>query len=37
MAKIFYKRIIDPEDDFTINDVPSLWRSKVEKMLEGET
>lgn len=37
MAKIFYKRIIDPEDDFTLNDVPSRWRAQVARMLEDAT
>lgn len=34
MAKIYYKRI--KADLMKITDVPELWRSQVQKMLDAE-
>ena len=34
MAKIFYKRIVAGE--MTLEEVPALWRTKVEKLINKE-
>lgn len=33
MAKIYVKWILDPEKDFTIDNVPQRWRAEVESLL----
>ena len=33
MAKIYVKWILDPNKNFTIDDVPQRWRAQVEAML----
>lgn len=35
MAKIFYKRIVNPKDPFTFEDVPGKWKNAVKKLLEA--
>ena len=34
MVNFFIDKIINSEGTFTIDDVPTLWRSKVAKKLE---
>lgn len=36
MAKIYYKLVKNPNNDFAIEDVPSLWRTQVETMLAAD-
>ena len=34
MVKLYIKWILDPKKDFTIDDVPTRWRTDVERALE---
>ena len=34
MAKIYYKRIVESNGAFTINDVPERWREQVQALLD---
>ena len=36
MAKIYYKRIINPNDSFTFDDVPNRWKGAVKELLEKD-
>ena len=36
MAKIYYRKIINSDGAFTLEDVPEKWREEVRLLLEGD-
>lgn len=36
MAKIYYRKIIDSDGAYTLDDVPEKWRDAVRDLLEGD-
>lgn len=37
MAKIYMRKIMRSDGDYTIDDVPDRWKEEVQALLDGDT